>query len=250
MSYCPGMAENQVPGAMGNDSAMPAGLTVPRLGTRTSLREQVGLSLRAALVSGDMVPGVTYSAPALAERFGVSATPVREAMLDLMNEGMVVAVPNKGFRVVETTERDLDEMTELRMLVEVPTVGRLAAIITPEQIAELRVIASRILEAAAQGDVVTYIECDRQFHLDLLRLTGNARLVALVDELRVRTRLYGLARLAEAGALGPTSEEHMELLDALAARDSARVEQIMARHLSHVRGVWAIPDESETASEA
>lgn len=63
--------------------------------------------LRAALVAGEMVPGVTYSAPVLAERFGVSATPVREAMLDLINEGMIVAVPNKGFRIVETTDQDL-----------------------------------------------------------------------------------------------------------------------------------------------
>ena len=57
------------------------------MASRTSLREQIGVSLRAARVAGEMVPGVTYSAPVLAERFGVSATPVREAMLDLINEG-------------------------------------------------------------------------------------------------------------------------------------------------------------------
>ena len=115
-----------------------SGPLTPPVASRTSLREQIGVSLRAALVAGEMVPGVTYSAPVLAERFGVSATPVREAMLDLINEGMIVAVPNKGFRIVETTDQDLDEMTELRRLIEVPTVGQIAKSITSEQVDGLR----------------------------------------------------------------------------------------------------------------
>ena len=81
---------------------------LPEIGERVSLRERVAESLRAALVSGRMAPGTTYSIPALAEQFGVSATPVREAMLDLVNEGIVAPVPNKGFRVVELTDEELD----------------------------------------------------------------------------------------------------------------------------------------------
>jgi DNA-binding GntR family transcriptional regulator len=220
------------------------------MASRTSLREQIGVSLRAALVAGEMVPGVTYSAPALAERFGVSATPVREAMLDLISEGMIVAVPNKGFRIVETTDQDLDDMTELRRLIEVPTVGRIAKTITPDQVGHLRVIATRIMDAAAGGDVVTYIEADRQFHLDLLRLSGNSRLVDMVDQLRMNTRLYGLEELAASGHLGRTSEEHLTLLDALEAGDRKGAERIMAQHLGHVRGIWANRHEQPPAADA
>lgn len=90
-------------------TAAPEGLAA--IGGRTSLRERVAESLRAALVSGRMAPGTTYSIPALAEQFGVSATPVREAMLDLVNEGIVAPVPNKGFRVVELTDAELDQIT-------------------------------------------------------------------------------------------------------------------------------------------
>src|SRR5690242_15258839 len=93
-----------------------------------SLREKVTRALEAALVAGEMKPGVIYSAPALAERFGVSATPVREAMLDLVREGMVEPVRNKGFRVTALSDRDLDELTELRTLIEAPTVTGLAEI--------------------------------------------------------------------------------------------------------------------------
>lgn len=215
------------------------GPSAPLLASRTSLREQVAASLRASLVAGDMLPGVTYSAPALAERFGISATPVREAMLDLIKEGMVVAVPNKGFRVVDTTDKDLDEMTELRRLVEVPTVGRIAGIITADQLDHLERIATRIAKAAAKGDAVAFIEADREFHLDLLRVAGNERLVDLVDLLRMNTRLYGLEELAARGDLGRSSDEHRELLAALAAHDRRGAERIMARHLGHVRGLWA-----------
>lgn len=219
------------------------------MASRTSLREQIGVSLRAALVAGDMVPGVTYSAPALAERFGVSATPVREAMLDLINEGMIVAVPNKGFRIVETTDKDLDEMTELRRLIEVPTVGRIAKSITREQVAGLRLIATRIMDAAAKGDIVTYIEADRQFHLELLSVSGNARLVDLVEQLRMNTRLYGLEELAASGHLGQSSEEHLSLLDALETGDRRGAERIMAQHLGHVRGIWANRHEQPSAAD-
>lgn len=219
---------------------MDAARTRPTpIATRTSLREQVVVSLRAAIVAGDMLPGVTYSAPMLAERFGVSATPVREAMLDLINEGMVVAVPNKGFRIVETTDQDLDDVTELRRLIEVPTVGRIAKAITPAQLDHLGGIAARITEAARTADVVAFIEADRDFHLELLRVGGNARLVDLVDQLRRQTRLYGLEGLAASGHLGRSAAEHTELLDALAAHDRRGAERIMADHLGHVRGIWA-----------
>jgi DNA-binding GntR family transcriptional regulator len=160
---------------------------------------------------------------------------------------MIVAVPNKGFRIVETTDQDLDEMTELRRLIEVPTVGQIAKSITAEQVDGLRLIATRIMDAAAKGDVVTYIEADRQFHLELLRLSGNTRLVDLVDQLRMNTRLYGLEELAASGHLGRSSEEHLTLLDALEAGDRRGAERVMAQHLGHVRGIWANRHEQPSA---
>ena len=214
-------------------------VTKPLLAARTSIREQVAASLRASLVAGDMTPGVTYSAPALAEHFGVSATPVREAMLDLIKEGMVVAVPNKGFRVVETTNSDLDEMTELRVLLEVPTIGKVAAVITSQELDDLRAMADRISSSAAEGDTVAFIEADREFHLKLLGIGGNSRLVDLVERLRMNTRLYGLEELAVRGELGQSAGEHAELLDALEAGNRRDAERIMTRHLGHVRGWWA-----------
>lgn len=105
---------------------------------RSSVRGQVLAALRTALVTGDLRPGVVYSAPVLAERFGVSATPVREAMQQLALEGAVEVVPNRGFRVVERGDRELAELTEVRALIEVPMVLRLARTVPAERWAELR----------------------------------------------------------------------------------------------------------------
>jgi DNA-binding GntR family transcriptional regulator len=180
---------------------------------KTSLREQVTHALRAAIISGELEPGAVYSAPALGARFGVSATPVREAMLDLVRENLVTTVPNKGYRVTSMDEGDLDEITELRMLA--------------------------IVEGAVAGDLVAYTDADRAFHLHLLGYAGNRRALSLVADLRAHTRLYGLAGLLDRGELEGSAHEHHQILDAVEARDAARAEQLMRVHIGHVRGAWA-----------
>ncbi|NEA51771.1 GntR family transcriptional regulator, partial [Streptomyces sp. SID10815] len=113
----------------------PAGR--PRSGPvvrRSSVRGQVLDALRAALATGELRPGEVYSAPVLGERFGVSATPVREAMQQLALEGAVAVVPNRGFRVVE---RGVRELAEVRALIEVPVLLRLAGTVPVERWAGL-----------------------------------------------------------------------------------------------------------------
>jgi DNA-binding GntR family transcriptional regulator len=204
-----------------------------------SLRSQVAEALRGALVAGELEPGTVYSAPTLAARFGVSATPVREAMLDLAKEGLVDAVRNKGFRVTVVSDRALDELTEIRELLEVPTVTRLAGRLSAADVDALRPMVARIEETADTGDLIRYVEADREFHLRLLSLGGNEQLVTVVGELRARARLYGLHRLARQGDLSTSAREHTALLDALEAGDAEAVEKLMRQHLGHVRGIWA-----------
>ncbi|HEV2784169.1 MAG TPA: GntR family transcriptional regulator [Actinophytocola sp.] len=212
---------------------------LPNLAERVSLREQVANALRAAMISGQLQPGVVYSAPALATTFGVSATPVREAMLDLAKEGLVEAVRNRGFRVTELSERDLDELTELRMLIEVPTTARLAGRLDRAAIAELRELSAAIEAGAAAGDLIAYLDADREFHLTLLGHAGNRHLVDLVGELRSRARLYGLGRLAESGVLVDSAREHTTLVELLERGDPDAAESLIRHHIQHVRGSWA-----------
>jgi DNA-binding GntR family transcriptional regulator len=223
----------------GNDSMS---LNLPIFQERQSLRQQVGHALRAALVAGEIRPGVLYSAPNLAERFGVSATPVREAMLDLASEGLVEAVRNKGFRVTELSDEDLDEITQIRMLIEVPTVGEVARrcdeSIAP-QVEALREIAREIEALAVKRDLIRYVEVDRRFHLALLAIGGNRHLVEIIGNLRARSRLYGLQELADRGQLGNSAREHEQLVDLVLKRDAEGASDLMRSHIGHVRGAWA-----------
>ena len=208
---------------------------------KISLRDRVGHALRAAIISGEMQPGQVYSAPSLGARFGVSATPVREAMLDLVRENLVTIVPNKGFRVTEVSDTDLDEITQLRLLLEPPTVRDVTPLIPDADFAELHELAQRIIDGARAGDLVEYTEADRRFHLRLLGYARNSRLTDLVSDLRAHTRLYGLAALLERGELVAVAEEHLTILAALRSRDAAAVERVLHEHISQTRGRWAHP---------
>lgn len=214
----------------------------PDLSERVSIRAEITKALRGAIITGEMAPGRMYSAPALAEQFGVSATPVREAMVDLAREGLIDIVRNRGFRVSELLDEQLDDMAAVRMLLEVPTVRELAANYDEswrETFSELHRIAADIVRLAQTGDLVAYVETDRRFHLALLALAGNDELVAVVGDLRARTRLYGLGELQQSGTLTQSAAEHEEILNLITAGDADGAAALMRRHIQHVRGVWA-----------
>lgn len=217
-------------------------LALPSFRGQSSLRAQVADALRALLVSGRMRPGVLYSAPQLAARFGVSATPVREAMLDLVSEGLVEVVRNKGFRVTDLDDAELDAMAELRLLIEVPVMGYVAKACTGEiatAVEALRPLTGMITEAAERSDLITYIAADTEFHLSFLALHGNSHVVSVVRELRARSRLYGLEALAGTGLMRTLCQEHEQMVEAALARDAVGMRRIMTRHIGHVRSVWA-----------
>ncbi|WP_338017840.1 GntR family transcriptional regulator [Streptomyces adustus] len=201
---------------------------------RSSVRGQIVDALRTALVAGELAPGEVYSAPALGERFGVSATPVREAMQQLALEGAVEVVPNRGFRVIERDARELAELAEVRSLIEVPVMLRLARAVAPERWAELRPLAEATVRAASTGCVATYAECDRAFHRAVLSLAGNAQLVRIAEDLHRRAQwpLVGGATRQRRAELVADASEHMSLLEALIDQDLDVVRSLVREHFA------------------
>src|SRR3712207_3589560 len=166
-----------------------------------SLREQAQDVIRASIIAGELEPGEIYSATTLAQRLGVSATPVREALLDLASAGLTAPVRNRGFRILAPEERDLDEISELRLMLEAPAMRVVADSAADADLAALEAVVREIETTAEAGDLAGFLLADREFHLGLLELTGNRRLVRLVGQLRDQTRLVGLKPLAESGRL-------------------------------------------------
>lgn len=203
------------------------------------IRDRVTRALRAAIISGEMRPGTIYSAPSLGARLGVSATPVREAMLDLSKEGLVEMVRNRGFRVTEVDEAYLDEIAELRELIEPPVVRDVVATIPDADIPALRDAAQAIVTHAAAHDLVEYQEADKAFHLSLLRYSGNRRIVKLIDELRGQARLVGVAALADRGELAASAADHLAIVDTIEQRDAEAAYRLMVSHIRQTRSTWA-----------
>ncbi|MEU5400392.1 GntR family transcriptional regulator [Streptomyces sp. NPDC005963] len=205
----------------------------PHTVRRHSVRGQILQALRTALVDGGLTPGEVYSAPVLAERFGVSATPVREAMQRLAAEGTVEVVPNRGFRITVRTPRELAELAEVRALIEIPVMLRLARTVPSARWVELRPLAEATVAAAAVGDRARYAESDRAFHRALLSLAGNDQLVGVAEDLHRRSQwsLTGGA-IARPAELMADAAEHMALLEALAAQDLAVVSTLVRDHFT------------------
>ncbi|MET7452106.1 GntR family transcriptional regulator [Streptomyces sp. NPDC005574] len=201
---------------------------------RSSVRGQVLDALRTALVTGDLRPGEVYSAPALGDRFGVSATPVREAMQQLALEGAVEVVPNRGFRVVERGARELAELAEVRALIEVPVMLRLARTVSADRWSALRPAAEATVRAASSGCRATYAESDRAFHRAMLSLSGNEQLVQVADDLHRRAQwpLVGAPASRGRGDLVADAAEHVTLLDALVVGDPEAVGNLIAAHFT------------------
>ncbi|MCT4352247.1 GntR family transcriptional regulator [Streptomyces sp. Je 1-79] len=205
----------------------------PRTVQRHSVRGQILQALRTALVGGELVPGEVYSAPVLAERFGVSATPVREAMQQLAVEGAVEVVPNRGFRVTERTPRELAELAEIRALIEIPIMLRLARTVPAARWAELRPLAEATGAAAARGDRAHYAEADRAFHRAVLSLAGNEQLLAVADDLHRRSQWpLTSGPVTRHGDLVADAAEHGALLDALIAQDVTVVQSLVREHFT------------------
>lgn len=209
---------------------------------RTSLREQALALVREALITGRIADGVVYSSKALAAELGVSNGPIREAMLALVDDGLMEAVPNKGFRTVPLTEADLAEIYEMRLLLEVPVVARLARGDLPgDRAARLTDLVNTIERTARSRDLTGNLAADRDFHLSLLAAGGNSRLVSAVARLRDQTRLHNLRTINADGGLVTSAEEHRPLLAAIMRHDERTAERLMRQHLEHIRQDWSRP---------
>jgi len=204
-----------------------------------SLREQARQVIRGLIITGQMQPDQLYSVPRLATDLGVSATPVREALLDLAREGLLEPVRNRGFRVVSLSSSELNDIFAIRLLLEVPSIAEIArARLTPAQIEQLRHLAQATKRAADDGNLIEFLETDRQFHIGLIATLGNKPLADLVETLRDRVRLHGFKNGSTREHIAQSASEHFLLLDALSKQDEAGAAAVMRRHLERSRHVW------------
>ena len=198
-----------------------------------SLREQVADQLRAALLSGDLRPGVTYTVRSMASEFGVSPTPFREAILDLSSEGLLRVRPNRGFTVVKPDAATVVHIANVRRLLEIPATLEVARRASDEEVAELLDSAERTAHFADRDDLAGYVTADQEFHRQVLLLTGNPILVELSEKLRAQARMHAFPGLLKAGELLRSAQEHVALVRSIGAGDADSVREIVSHHINY-----------------
>jgi len=205
-----------------------------------SLREQARKVIRGLIITGQMQADQLYSVPRFAIELGVSATPVREALLDLAREGLLEPVKNRGFRVVALSPSELKDIYAIRALLEVPVIADIArAGLAPAQFEQLHDLAAATKRAADSGNLIEFLEADRKFHVGLIATLGNKPLADLVETLRDRVRLPGFKGGSSRDYIAQSASEHFQLLDLLAKRDEPGAVALMQQHLARSRRVWS-----------
>jgi len=217
-------------------------LLVPRLtlpADAASLADAVTVAVRDGMTAGELVPDQTYSVYQLADLLGVSRSPVREALLRLAEAGLVEIARNRGFRVVLPRARDVEEIFEVRLALEVPAAHRAAEVATDADRARLRSLLDRMAAAAAAGHETAYFDADRALHRALLEIAGNRRATRVVDDLRATTALLGPRTTATGRTLTGIHAEHEPVVAAVLAGDPGAAARAMGDHLTRTGALVA-----------
>lgn len=195
------------------------------------LRDVVFNTLRQAIITGEFAPGERLMEISLANRLGVSRTPVREAIRKLELEGLVIMIPRKGAQVARITEKNLRDVLEVRTVLE-----EFATVLACERIDEagirdLRQALDEFVTAVESGDILAIANKDEHFHDIIFHATNNDRLIYIINNLREQFYRYRMEYVKDIRQRSLLVEEHRELLNAITNRDSARAKELMRTHL-------------------
>jgi DNA-binding GntR family transcriptional regulator len=214
-----------------------------------ALYEQVAEHLRARIYAHDLAPGVWIDEQSLADEFGISRTPMREALKVLAAEGLVVLKPRRGCYVAEMSERNLDEIFPVLALLEgyvaEEATRHLAGLkagtgrLTGTDFSRLEKIHADLERHAAANDADNFFEANQAFHDGLQELAGNSWLSQLINDSRKLLKLTRRDSLRLEGRLKQSLIEHREIMTAMKARDPAAAALAMHKHILSGRAALA-----------
>lgn len=199
-----------------------------------AMRHQVRETLRQAILDGTLKPGERLVESALARQLGVSETPVREAIRELENAGLVITYPHRATFVRTYTREELSEMYSLRAHLERLAVRLAISRLSPEDHAQLQALVEEMLAYAQEGDVAAIVEADVSFHAYVVERSGHALLARTWRSINPpNSTSVTVVTLAER-PLEFHAERHKQLLDVLHSSDVNRAEDVFERHILDV----------------
>ena len=204
-----------------------------RLDSYKPLREVVAETLREAIVNGTLNPGERLMEIQLAEELGVSRTPVREAIRKLELEGFVIMIPRRGTYVADLSIKDINEVFEIRTALDVLAAGLAVERITEDELEQLERLLVEIGKLIEGDDIDKIVEVDSQFHDVLYRASRNDRLVGIINNLREQITRFRSISIQYPGRMKVSIEEHRQLVEAIADRNTELAQQIAREHMEN-----------------
>lgn len=192
--------------------------------------------LRESILSGQMTSGEIYNEMALAKEMGVSRTPVREALLELASQGLVTFLPRKGVMVNYFTERDVEEVNEIRTAIELAIVEKVAHTFANHDFTKLDQALADNAKAAETYDAEihnrdAFLRADTAVHLELAVLSGNRRMIAIISNLRDIIHLMSAEALTKPHRLEEVPQEHARVVDAIRSGNVDEAINAMRHHI-------------------
>ncbi|MCA3635685.1 MAG: GntR family transcriptional regulator [Rhabdaerophilum sp.] len=198
---------------------------------RRYLHDEVAERIRDLIRAGELEPNSRVNELELAERFGISRTPLREAIKILATEGLLELLPNRGARVPAVNEAEIDEMLEVIAGLEANAARLLAKRITDSEIADIAELHEAMLEAFERRDEARYFTLNRQIHEAMMRAAKNATLAQLYAGLSSRIQRFRYAAHKTPEQWQRAIDEHEEMLRLMIERDGEKLAALMERHI-------------------
>lgn len=214
-----------------------------------TLREKILETIRDAILKGTMKPGERVSEPELAERFGISRTPIREAFRQLESEGYLEVIPRKGAIVASLSERDIEEFYAIKIILEGFAAKMAAENLTEKDIERLESINERLQKIAEEGDVKNFFRVHNEFHDLFIKAAGNDKLYEMINQLVMRFKRLRLASLSQPGRMEISVEEHRNMIEAFKNHDGERADSLV-RHAATIGAGVLIQSMNEAENTA
>ena len=197
------------------------------------LRDVVFNTLRQAILKGELAPGERLMEIQLAERLGVSRTPIREAIRKLELEGLVLMIPRKGAEVAKISEKSLRDVLEVRRSLEELAIELACQRMSDEEIEKHQKAQDDFRSAVESGNVMRIAEADEAYHDVIFKGTGNDRLVQILNNLREQMYRYRLEYIKDEDKRQILLVEHDNILNALRQRHMEEAKEAMREHIDN-----------------
>ncbi|MBR6159367.1 MAG: GntR family transcriptional regulator [Lachnospiraceae bacterium] len=197
------------------------------------LRDVVFNTLREAILRGDLKPGDRLMEIQLAEKLGVSRTPIREAIRMLENEGLAVTSPRKGATVAAMTIKDMEDVLQIRETLEELAVRLACDRINEDGIEKLRKNMSAFEESIKKGNIKAIAKCDEEFHDIIFASSNNPRLVSILSNIREQMYRYRIEYLKDPRNYPALLEEHKAIFRGITERSKEDVTSVMRCHIDN-----------------